>query len=164
MKGVSMFHKVQSVKPLHDYNLFITFQDGSTKLYDVKPLFYQWDVFKDLTTITGLFEQVAVDAGGYGIVWSDNIDLSCDELWENGESVSVNKIDPSELTLEEQEDINRGLAEYEAGKCIDFEDYLRSRFVSSAPPLPDEIEAIKMAKEELACGKVFTHEEVWGEL
>ena len=22
--------------------------------------------------------------GGYGIIWNDDLDLSCDELWENG--------------------------------------------------------------------------------
>ena len=25
-----------------------------------------------------------VDVGGYGIVWNDDLDLSCDELWGNG--------------------------------------------------------------------------------
>ena len=25
-----------------------------------------------------------VDVGGYGIVWNDALDLSCDELWEHG--------------------------------------------------------------------------------
>jgi len=25
-----------------------------------------------------------VDTGGYGICWNDEIDLSCNELWENG--------------------------------------------------------------------------------
>ena len=24
-----------------------------------------------------------VDVGGYGISWNDEIDLSCDELWDN---------------------------------------------------------------------------------
>lgn len=27
---------------------------------------------------------VTVDVGGFGIVWDDSLDLSCDELWENG--------------------------------------------------------------------------------
>ena len=29
-----------------------------------------------------LFNQVRVDAGGYGVTWNDNLDLSCNELWE----------------------------------------------------------------------------------
>ncbi len=29
-------------------------------------------------------EQVKVDAGVYGISWNDDIDLSCEELYQNG--------------------------------------------------------------------------------
>jgi hypothetical protein len=82
--------------------LFITFQDGSTKLYDVKPLFDQWEAFMALTVITGLFERVTVDTGGYGIVWNDDIDLACDELWENGDPISISNIDLNDLTPDEQ--------------------------------------------------------------
>jgi hypothetical protein len=32
------------------------------------------------------FRQVKVDAGGYGISWSDTIDLSESELWLNGKA------------------------------------------------------------------------------
>ena len=79
-----MFYKVQDVKPLEKYKLLVTFQNGEIKKYDVKPLFDKWQVFKDLIYINGLFQQVKVDAGGYGISWNDDIDLSCDELYYNG--------------------------------------------------------------------------------
>ena len=80
-----MFYKVQDVKPLEKYKLLVTFQNGEIKKYDVKPLFDKWQAFKDLAYINGLFQQVKVDAGGYGISWNDDIDLSCDELYYNGE-------------------------------------------------------------------------------
>ena len=32
---------------------------------------------------------MSVDVGGYGIVWNDDLDLSCDELWENGVQVDT---------------------------------------------------------------------------
>ena len=79
-----MFYKVQDVKPLEKYKLLVTFQNGEIIEYDVKPLFDKWQVFKDLIYINGLFQQVKVDAGGYGISWNDDIDLSCDELYYNG--------------------------------------------------------------------------------
>ena len=79
-----MFYKVQDVKPLEKYKLLVTFQNGEIKEYDVKPLFDKWQAFKDLAYINGLFQQVKVDAGGYGISWNDDIDLSCDELYYNG--------------------------------------------------------------------------------
>lgn len=31
---------------------------------------------------------MGVGQGGYGIVWNDELDLSCDELWENGVEVA----------------------------------------------------------------------------
>ena len=79
-----MFHKVKSVFPLDDYKLLVQFCVGVTKAYDVKPLFEWKDVFKTLKE-NNLFYDVVVDAGGYGVSWNDNVDLSCDELWENGQ-------------------------------------------------------------------------------
>lgn len=79
-----MFHKVKSIVALSDYMLLVTFEDNVIKYYDVKPLFEKWIEFKNLENIKGLFEQVKVDIGGYGISWNDKIDLSCDELWVNG--------------------------------------------------------------------------------
>lgn len=78
------FHKVKAVAPLPDYMLSVQFEDGESKRYDVKPLFSKWDAFKSLQSIKGLFEQVKVDIGGYGIIWNEYIDLSCDELYYGG--------------------------------------------------------------------------------
>ena len=78
-----MFHKVKNVFPLDDYKLLVQFCVGVTKIYDVKPLFEWKDVFKTLKEYE-LFYGVYVDIGGNGIVWNDDTDLSCDELWENG--------------------------------------------------------------------------------
>ena len=72
------------MQPLPDYNLLVDFITGEKKQYDVKPLFNKWEPFKTLVITQGLFEQVQVDTGGYGISWNDNIDLSCNELYENG--------------------------------------------------------------------------------
>ena len=80
-----MFHKVKSVKIISKFILEITFQNNVIKHYDVGLLFEKWKVFQDLKDIDGLFEQVKVDKGGYGISWNDEIDLECEELWEHGE-------------------------------------------------------------------------------
>lgn len=79
-----MFYKIKNVKPLDDYRLLVIFENGEIKNYDVKPLFNKWEVFRDLFSIHGLFKQVKVDEGGYGISWNDEIDLSCNELYYNG--------------------------------------------------------------------------------
>lgn len=82
-----MFYKVTTVEPLSNYRLSVGFDTGEKKQYDVTPLFEKWDIFKSLATIKGLFEQVRVDKGGYGISWNDEIDLSCNELYYNGKAV-----------------------------------------------------------------------------
>jgi len=81
-----MFHKVKNVAALQNYILSVSFVEGVTKLYDVKPLFSKWEVFNNLKK-GNLFYDVVVDQGGYGISWNDDIDLSCDELFENGKLV-----------------------------------------------------------------------------
>ena len=82
-----MFHIVKEVWPLPDYNLLVNFATGEKKQYNVKPLFEKWEPFMALAITKGLFEQVRVDLGGYGISWNDYIDLSCNELYENGVAV-----------------------------------------------------------------------------
>lgn len=81
-----MFYKVKEVKPLKNYILEITFFNEEIKYYDVSNLFEKWDIFNELRENKELFNKVKVDKGGYGISWSDEIDLSCDELWENSYS------------------------------------------------------------------------------
>ncbi len=82
-----MFHKVKAVTALPDYRLSVQFAEGVTKLYDVKPLFDKWAAFKVLYDHPELFTSVDVDIGGYGIIWNDDLDLSCDELFVNGVTV-----------------------------------------------------------------------------
>ena len=81
-----MFHKIKNVSALPEYRLSVQFAEGVTKLYDVKPLFDRLPVFKSLIDSPEEFGCVSVDVGGYGIVWGDELDLSCDELWGLNES------------------------------------------------------------------------------
>lgn len=84
-----MFHKVKNVFVLPDYKLNVQFAEGVTKMYDVKPLFDKIPIFKSFKEQPEKFADVSVDVGGYGIVWNDEVDLSCDELWENGTKIDT---------------------------------------------------------------------------
>lgn len=84
-----MFHKVKSISALPEFKLSVQFSEGVTKIYDVKPLFEKLPVFAYFKDKTEEFYQVSVDMGGYGIVWNDELDLSCDELWEHGIQVET---------------------------------------------------------------------------
>lgn len=79
-----MFHKIKNVTALPEYKLRVRFTEGITKIYDVKPLFKKIPIFADLKNRNCDFCRVFVDVGGYGVVWNDYLDISCDELWENG--------------------------------------------------------------------------------
>ena len=78
-----MFEKVKSIEPLNDFMLRAVFENGTIKLYDVKPIMNKITDFQDLKN-NKIFKNVKVDAGGYGISWNDYLDLECTELWENG--------------------------------------------------------------------------------
>ena len=83
-----MFHKVHDVTPVSPMKLRVQFANGVTKNYDLMPLTERFPQFRDLEDEQLLCE-VRVDAGGYGIVWNDDLDLSCDELWEHGQTIQT---------------------------------------------------------------------------
>lgn len=83
-----MFHKIKNVTALPDYKISVQFSEGITKIYNVKELIEKNPMFKNLKN-EELFYNVEVDVGGYGIIWNDDIDISCDELYEKGETIET---------------------------------------------------------------------------
>lgn len=78
--------KIKAVENIVDTRLLITFDNGVERIYDCglllsRPQFH-------LLARPAFFNAVRVDPGGYGISWSDNIDLSEYELWTNGKTAS----------------------------------------------------------------------------
>ena len=82
-----MFHKIKEVKPKEDLIIEVQFENNEMKQYDIKKIINKWNVFEKLKD-KKLFENVKVDVGGYGIIWNEDIDLSCEEIWENGEKIN----------------------------------------------------------------------------
>lgn len=83
-----MFHRIKEVFPLNNMKLCVRFANGSTMHYDVSRLVDRFPQFESLR-IGHLFEDAQVDAGGYGVIWNDELDLSCDELWDHGVEVQT---------------------------------------------------------------------------
>jgi hypothetical protein len=79
MQGIP---RVKSVTPLEKYRLLVSFENGTEKTYDCRPLLSRPEF--ELLRVSAFFRAVKVDAGGYGISWNDEIDLSEYELWTNG--------------------------------------------------------------------------------
>ena len=83
-----MIHTVEEVVSRDNLVLWIRFSSGEIKLYDVKPLLSEIKAFDVLQGDSQLFNSVRVASGGYGIIWNEDIDLSSDELWYNGNLVA----------------------------------------------------------------------------
>ena len=79
-----MFHKITSLAKLPDYILLVGFANGEFKQFDLKPLINKYPPFATLKDVDGLYEQAAIDAGGYGIVWNDDLDVSAEGIYEKG--------------------------------------------------------------------------------
>ena len=89
-----MTHRIVEVKALENFVVLVTFQDGTEKIYNVEKLILDYRQFEKLKAQPELFGQVKVDVGGYGIYWNDELDLSAEEIWDNGQSTGVkNEID-----------------------------------------------------------------------
>ena len=76
------YPKIKHVEPLAGKRLLVTFGNNTKKVYDCS-LLLKGETFKPLLN-DALFISVKVDRHGYGIIWSDEIDLSESELWING--------------------------------------------------------------------------------
>lgn len=74
--------KIKAVKPIGETQLLITFMNEIEKIYDCRHLLSRPEF--NLLRIPAFFKAVRIDTGGYGISWSDNLDLSEYELWTNG--------------------------------------------------------------------------------
>ncbi len=79
-----MFAKITSIAVLPDYILLAGFSTGEYKQFDLKPMIEKYEPFKSLVRVKGLFEQVKIDADGYGLVWNDDLDISADAVYEKG--------------------------------------------------------------------------------
>lgn len=88
-----MFHKAIKLEYGKGTKLFLTFQTGEMKEYDVSALFQK---YPQLTALKNrkLFLSGKL-MGGYGIIWNDELDLEAETVYEEGclvkkEDLSIN--------------------------------------------------------------------------
>ena len=75
--------RIKDVKPLDDMMLMVTFDNNVVKRYDVKQIVNKFSAFEELRN-KSIFDLVHVDCGGFGVAWTDDIDLSEYEIWNKG--------------------------------------------------------------------------------
>ena len=78
-----MFHKIKNVEALPNLILKIKFENDEIKYYDVKNVIEKFKEFYILKN-EYIFKNVQVDVGGYAVIWDNELDISCEELYKNG--------------------------------------------------------------------------------
>jgi hypothetical protein len=76
------YPRVKSVQALKGRRVLVVFSNDIKKIYDCSPLLTE-DNYRALA-FDAIFRNVKADQGGYGISWTDEIDLAESELWING--------------------------------------------------------------------------------
>lgn len=76
---------VKEIRPLPDYQLELTFENGETRVFDLKP-YLNRGVFSRLADV-GKFNSAHVAAGS--VEWQGEIDLSYDTLYLESQTVEM---------------------------------------------------------------------------
>ena len=74
--------RIQTVRPLPEQRLLVSFVNGDPRVYDCRALMGLARFYPLYDEV--FFKTATVDAGGYGVSWNDEVDLSEYELWHNG--------------------------------------------------------------------------------
>ncbi len=78
-----MFHRIEKVDVLSNKILKIKFKNKKIKYYDMKKVIKKIEEFNILENET-IFQTAKIDVGGYAVIWNDNLDIDCEELYKNG--------------------------------------------------------------------------------
>lgn len=78
-----MIPRIRSVRPMPDYLLSVSFDDGKRVVYDVKDDM-NLPGYGLLREVYGLFEQVQLDTSRTCVFWNDEIDIPSDAIYECG--------------------------------------------------------------------------------
>lgn len=84
-----MIIRIKTLKPLDDYKLLVSFDDGKTVIYDLKDDMKKLPGYDDLKNITGLFNHVQLDESRTCVFWNDYIDLPSDTIYEYGTDYKI---------------------------------------------------------------------------
>lgn len=103
----------KEVKPLNDYKLFIVFDNGEKKYFDVKP-YISGNWYRELVDPV-YFKSVF--SNGFTIEWANGQDICPDDLYYN--SVDIDEVAPMS---DEIEVIKRGEEQYKKGEVYSHND------------------------------------------
>ena len=85
-----MFHKAIELRFLDGTAMAVTFQDGAVKKYDISVLFSKYPQLEALRD-RDLFLSGKL-MGAYGIIWTDELDIEAETIYEDGETIETKPI------------------------------------------------------------------------
>ena len=79
-----MHHIIRAIYQIDEHTLSVLFVEGITKVWDFSPWYDKYPTFRKLKEHPELFDDPTVDVGGAGIVWSDELDMDCNTIFDEG--------------------------------------------------------------------------------
>ncbi len=76
--------RIQMVIPLSGYKLKVVFDDNKAVIYDVLPDIEAIPSYRPLIDTYRLFEQAKLDSSRTCVLWTDDIDIPADAIYEHG--------------------------------------------------------------------------------
>jgi len=84
------YPRIHKVEAIDDTTLVIEFTNQDVKRYDICHLL-DISMFSPLRQ-PAFFKNFKVEHGGHGVVWNEEIDISEYELWKNGVTLFIDRI------------------------------------------------------------------------
>ncbi len=83
-------HHIKDILPSKDNRIWVFFQNGKTKLCDIKATFGDWKRLLPILSDESLFRQAEVQPGGFGICWGEgDLEISYHDLYRWGKPMPV---------------------------------------------------------------------------
>ena len=94
-----MYNRLISISFEENLIIMAKFNDGKIVSYNIRQLYDQFPIFKELENDPLLFNNGIIAPGGCGIIFNDEIDIACEELYENGTLISQEKVEDLNLQI-----------------------------------------------------------------
>ena len=114
-----MYNRLTSVSFKENLIIIAKFNDGKIVSYNVKQLYKRFPIFNELESNSLLFNNGKIAPGGCGVIFNDEIDIACEELYENGTLISQEKVEDLNIkigNLFSFERENKGITQSELAK------------------------------------------------
>ena len=94
-----MFNYLKRFELKENLIIISEFNDGKITSYDLKKLFSEYPVFKELLNDNSLYNAGHLPPDGSGIIWNDDIDIAAEELYYNGTLIETRKIEDIRIVV-----------------------------------------------------------------